>query len=129
MNTNFFALASIAAVGLLTSCQCPFAGSAPGLTVRPTANDTNAIVFIKPAHGALGKIIRLDPALDALLPSGAKLEKLAEGFDWSEGPVWMPGNYLLFSDVPLNTIFAWRPEGVTTFALPEPIDILGLPRR
>ena len=120
MNTKLFALASIAAAGLLTSCQCPFASSAPVLTVRPTANDTNSIVFIKPARGTLGKIIRLDPALDALLPQGAKLEKLAEGFDWSEGPVWMPGNYLLFSDVPMNTIFKWEPSaGVSIFMQPS----------
>ena len=120
MNTNFFALASIAAVGLLTSCQCPFAGSAPGLTVRPTANDTNAIVIIRSAHGALGKIERLDPALDALLPKDAIIEKLAGGFDWSEGPVWMPGNYLLFSDVPMNTIFKWdAASGVSIFMQPS----------
>ena len=119
MNTKLFALLSLASVAILSSCKCPFASSAPGLTVRPTANDTNAPITVTPAHGALGNIIRLDPALDALLPKDAFIEKLAGGFDWSEGPVWMPGNYLLFSDVPLNTIFAWRPEGVTTFIQPS----------
>ena len=44
----------------------------------------------------LGKIERLDPKLDELLASDAKLEKLAEGFDWAEGPIWIKkGEYLL----------------------------------
>src|SRR5581483_12090926 len=56
---------------------------------------------------AFGTIERLDPRLDQLLPAGAKLEKLAEGFRWTEGPVWVPheGGYLLFSDVPANTVY------------------------
>src|SRR5881394_543302 len=104
MNTKFIALASLTAAGFLTSCKCPFAPSTPGLVVTPTKNDTNATVTVRAASGTLGKIERLDPALDALLAKDARMEKLAEGFDWSEGPVWMPGNYLLFSDVPMNAI-------------------------
>ena len=111
MNTKFIALASLTAAGFLTSCKCPFAHSSPGLAVAPTANDTNAAITVRPASGKLGKIERLDPALDALLDKGAVIEKLAEGFDWSEGPVWMPGDYLLFSDVPMNAIFKWEPKG------------------
>jgi gluconolactonase len=57
----------------------------------------------------VGQVERLDPALDALVPDGAVIEVLADGFDWSEGPVWVEaGGYLLFSDVPANTIFQWR---------------------
>ena len=53
-----------------------------------------------------GKIERLDAALDALIAPGTKIEKLAENFDWSEGPVWIRnGGYLLFSDVPMNTVY------------------------
>ena len=40
----------------------------------------------------------------------AKMEILAEGFDWSEGPVWVGGEKdgaVLFSDVPRNTIYRW----------------------
>ena len=54
-----------------------------------------------------GKITRLDPALDKLLPKDAKIEKLAEGFKWAEGPVWKDGE-VLFSDVPENTIYRWK---------------------
>lgn len=61
-----------------------------------------------------GSIERLFPSLDKLIPPGAQIEKLAEGFDWSEGPVWVKnGNYLLFSDVPRNVVFRWK-EGMKT---------------
>ena len=57
----------------------------------------------------LGTIERFDPRLDKLIPPGAKIEKLAEGYDWSEGPVWdKRGQFLLFSDVPMNTVFKWK---------------------
>ncbi|MDI1312704.1 SMP-30/gluconolactonase/LRE family protein [Prosthecobacter sp.] len=58
-----------------------------------------------------GSIERLDPALDTLLAPDAKLEVLASGFNWSEGPVWHDGG-ILFSDVPENTVFGWK-EGDT----------------
>jgi gluconolactonase len=56
----------------------------------------------------VGSIERLDPALDKVLPKDAKLEKLCEGFNWSEGPVWKDGA-VLFSDVPENIIYQWKP--------------------
>ena len=70
--------------------------------------------------GNAGSIERLDPALDALVPTNARVEQLADGFDWSEGPVWRrSGGYLLFSDVPRNTIYRWREgEGLTVFLRP-----------
>ncbi|MDP1591371.1 MAG: SMP-30/gluconolactonase/LRE family protein [Prosthecobacter sp.] len=58
-----------------------------------------------------GSIERLDPALDALIAPGAKIEVLASGFNWSEGPVWREGG-IVFSDVPENTVFGWK-EGDT----------------
>jgi gluconolactonase len=57
-----------------------------------------------------GSIERLDPALDKLVAADAKVEMLATGFNWSEGPVWKDGA-LLFSDVPENTVFQWK-EGM-----------------
>jgi len=38
-------------------------------------------------------------------------EQLATGFQFTEGPVWMPGGYLLFSDIPANRIYKWTPDG------------------
>ena len=69
----------------------------------------------------IGQIVRLDPSLDTLIDSNAKIEVLAEGFTWSEGPAWVKnGNYLIFSDVPQNTIFKWKEgEGLTVFLKPS----------
>jgi gluconolactonase len=58
-----------------------------------------------------GRIVRLDPAVDHIIPPDAKLEKLASGFQFTEGPVWHPDGYLLFSDPNANTIYRWSPEG------------------
>jgi gluconolactonase len=60
----------------------------------------------------VGKIVRLDPALDALVPKDAKLEKVRGDFRFIEGPLWVKnGNYLLFSDLMQNAIFKWTPGG------------------
>lgn len=59
-----------------------------------------------------GQIVKLDPALDAIVPAGARVEKVADGFGFLEGPIWVhsanPG-YLLFSDIPANVIDKWSP--------------------
>jgi gluconolactonase len=54
-----------------------------------------------------GSIERLDPAFDSLIAPGTPLKVLTTGFNWSEGPVWS-GDQVLFSDVPENTVFAWK---------------------
>ena len=54
---------------------------------------------------------RLDDRLDAILSVNTPLEVLAEGFEWSEGPVWVPAeNHVIFSDIPRNTIYSWSDE-------------------
>ena len=71
---------------------------------------------------AFGSIERLDPALDELIAPGTKIEKLAEGFDWSEGPLWhRRDGVLLFSDVPRNVVHRWDPAdgNVTDFLRPS----------
>jgi len=119
MNTKTILPFLVLAACFVTSCKCPWAGGAKELVVTPTVNDSNKGITVLSAAGALGSIERLDPALDALLAEDATIEKLAEGFDWSEGPVWM-GNHLLFSDVPLNTIFKWdKRTGVSVFLQPS----------
>jgi gluconolactonase len=67
------------------------------------------------------RIERLDPALDRLIDPDAKIEVLAEGYDWSEGPVWVKdGGYLLFSDVPTNIIHRWKEgEGAREWLKPS----------
>jgi len=78
--------------------------------------------FYQPGHG-LGiqtvdtKIIRRDPALDAIVSPNAKIEKLAGGFQFTEGPVWVrEGGYLLFSDPNNNLIYRWsEDDGVSIY--------------
>ena len=48
------------------------------------------------------EVVRLDPALDAIIPANPKIFKLAEGFIFTEGPLWVHGDYLLFSDIPTS---------------------------
>jgi gluconolactonase len=67
----------------------------------------------------VGGVERLDPALDALVAPDARPEVLAQGYKWSEGPVWT-GGALLFSDVPNNVIWRWQEgSGATEFLRPS----------
>jgi gluconolactonase len=72
-------------------------------------------------HETIGDVERLDPALDTLIDPTAKIEVLAEGFDWSEGPLWIAeGNFLIFSDVPQNVIYKWKEdEGLSEYLRPS----------
>jgi len=64
----------------------------------------------KKSVATLGTIERLKPEFDNLIAPGAVLEKLAGGFIWTEGPVWVnkDGGYLLFSDIPNNRVVKWQ---------------------
>lgn len=58
-----------------------------------------------------GSIERADPRLDQMIDPAATLEILSEGYEWSEGPLWIAtGKMLLFSDVPTNTVYKWTEE-------------------
>jgi gluconolactonase len=59
-------------------------------------------------------VVRLDPALDALVAPDAKVDLVKGGFGFTEGPVWMTeGNsgYLLFTDIPGNVVWKLTPDG------------------
>ena len=58
----------------------------------------------------LGQVERRSPTLDALVDPDARFEVLAEGFEWSEGPLWIPedGGYVIFSDIPPNRVMKWQ---------------------
>ena len=61
----------------------------------------------KPDPGT-GKIEFTSPELSSLINKDAKVEIIAEGFEWAEGPVWLDKQQMLiFSDVPTNTIYKW----------------------
>lgn len=70
----------------------------------------------------LGEVVRLDSAINQLIGTDAKIEVVAMGFAWPEGPLWVPrdGGYLLFSDIPKNTVFKWsEKEGLSEFLKPS----------
>ncbi len=61
-----------------------------------------------------------DPAFGTFVMGNAPLKRLATGFDWVEGPVWIGDQgCLLFSDIPNNRILRWTEDGVTTFRQPS----------
>ena len=73
--------------------------------------------FYKPdqtssAHAPAGEVVRVDPSVSAIVPAGARVEKLAGGFTFTEGPVWVrEGGYLLFSDPNENKIYRLGRDG------------------
>ena len=68
------------------------------------------------------RVRRVDPALDAIIAPDMKIEEIASGFSWTEGPVWVKrGGFLLFSNLgpTANTIYRWRSkDGVSAFIAP-----------
>ncbi|WP_365973017.1 SMP-30/gluconolactonase/LRE family protein [Moorena sp. SIO4G3] len=48
--------------------------------------------------------------LGKIIAPNTQVEKVAGGFKFTEGPVWHPDGFLLFSDIPANTIYKWQPE-------------------
>jgi gluconolactonase len=65
------------------------------------------------AQDAKPVVVKKDAALDALIAPDAKLEKIAGGFGFTEGALWVPKGkgYLLFSEMPGNVIYKWTPDG------------------
>lgn len=97
---------SILVAGSVSGCRHP----------EPSTDDRPVTV---------GSVERLDPALDTLVPPGTVIEKLAEGFEWSEGPLWLPTeDALIFSDIPKNRICRWK-EGVGVSVYLQPSGYTG----
>lgn len=69
----------------------------------------------------LGRILRENPQFDRLIAPDSRLEVLASGIAWAEGPVWVKdGGYLLFSDIPRNSVMKWKQgEGLSLFLKPS----------
>ena len=68
-----------------------------------------------------GSVERLSPMVDKIIPPGELPEIIAEGFEWSEGPVWLPEQgILLFSDIPENSVFQWsEKDGLKLYLKPS----------
>ena len=80
------------------------------------------------AQAPVGAIKKVSPAANQILPPKAGIEKLAGGFTFIEGPLWMREGYLLFSDIPNNAIMKWVPSGaVSVFMKPSGFNGTGAP--
>jgi gluconolactonase len=68
-----------------------------------------------------GRLEAYSEAFYEIIPRGARLEILAEGHDWTEGPLWVAqGGYLLYSDIPRNAVYKWAPaEGSQVYLQPS----------
>ncbi|MCE7063683.1 SMP-30/gluconolactonase/LRE family protein [Dyadobacter sp. CY326] len=79
------------------------------------------ISFAQKSYPTMGRVIYEDAAFEKLLSKDAKIEVLASGFEWSEGPVWVKdSSFLLFSDVPKNKVYKWdEKSGLSVFLEPS----------
>ena len=79
----------------------------------------------------IGHIDRFDGAINNLISKDAKIEVLCGGFEWAEGPVWVPekenkyGGFILFSDIPHNAVMKWQ-EGVGVSVFMKPAGYTGV---
>ncbi len=101
MNARVSLTAALAMVCMLSAAAAMGADSAP--------------------YPVVGHITTYDPSFAAVVDSGARVEKIADGMTWAEGPTWIAdGNYLLFSDVPKNRMYRWsQREGLSVFLEPS----------
>ena len=107
-----WSLAAVLLAALATGCG----GGGDEPPPEPEEVDTGPA----PEAAGAGSILRLHQRLDSLVPSGATIEKLAEGYAFTEGPVWVRGeSRLLFSDVRANAIHQWAAaDGASPFIDP-----------
>ncbi len=100
---------------MLAVCLASISCSQPA---TPPASQTAA-----PASPpSAGSVVEKDPALKSVVAADARIEKLADGFIFTEGPIWVNevGGAVLFSDIPNNQIMKWTPDGkVSEFRKPS----------
>lgn len=105
-----FQIAVFAANGPLSNLPGNF------IWVRSAALDFYTAEYARVGVDVETEITRADPALDKIISSSAKIERIATGFGFTEGPVWIDGingadGHLLFSDPNNNTIYRWATTG------------------
>lgn len=83
--------------------------------MKRTIRTLFALLTIAGCHGeeykTIGSLESLDPQFDKLVSPDAKIEIIAEGFSWIEGPLWLPTeNCLVFSNIPPNKLWKWTEQ-------------------
>jgi len=107
--------ATILAALVFAACSPAADKPAPAAESKPAASAATD------AASSEVKIVRKDPRFDKLVPADAKVEKLADGYNWVEGPVWnRKESFLLFSNIPKNEIIKWQEgKGASQFLQPS----------
>ena len=98
-------LVAVAWLAVLGGCSQNAPAPAAGAAGRSSADNTDTSGFA---------IVKLDPALDAIVSPDATLETIGDRFGLTEGPVWVQDDasgHLLFSDLISNVIYKWTPDG------------------
>lgn len=102
-------------IAIALGCTGAFIFRSLHASTKPNQAPSNAAVL---ATTPL-QVARLDPSADRIIPPNAQLEKIATGFTWIEGPVWL-NNSLYFAEITSNSIRRWTPDGhVTIFLQPS----------
>ena len=79
-----------------------------------------AVVMASGEEASPDFVVAKSPMIWDIVPRDARIEKLGGDFRFTEGPVWNRSGFLLFSDIPANTIYKWHPSGtITTFRTPS----------
>lgn len=105
----------------MTSFKLPFISFALAAGAHLFGADVQPITSFQAPYETLGSVESYAPEFDELIAADAKLEILAKGFRWSEGPVWdSEQDRLIFTDVPKNTAYTWTEgDGVSIFLQPS----------
>ena len=82
----------------------------PGDQIEGVKKTRDLILKYWKLNGAQGMIVVKSPEFSKLVPADAVIEKVAGGFQFTEGPVWQKGGALLFTDIPADIIFKWKPN-------------------
>lgn len=80
----------------------------------------------EPRDTGAGTVLKVDGALDEIVPQDYRIEKLADGLIFTEGPLWVSrawegAPFLLFSDVPGNAIYKWDPAARALSDFKKPV--------
>jgi gluconolactonase len=86
-------------------------GNLPGnyIWIRNAVVDFYSEMPVNPTWKDVGRIYTIDEQLHHIISPTTKIEKVADGFSFTEGPVWHPDGFLLFSDPNTNTIYRYNP--------------------
>ena len=112
----------------LTSCSATAAllllvagcGSGDAPEGENTAEELSTAESPRPTAAGAGTVLRLDPRFSSIVPPGARIEQIAGGLTFTEGPLWdSAGTRLLFSDVGGNALLQWTEADSASAVIPE----------